>query len=195
MDNIRERLKTPNWERLWYIADALRYGMSVKEMYSISNIDPWFLEQIKEIVELEMEIELSPIESSLLRKAKEFGFSDHRVSELLNLEEVAQVLRVALQGMKDRGEGTQVGDKTLVDALEPAVNAFAQAASDGKPAAEVLTLALEAAREGSESTIPLVARKGRASYLGQRSVGHRDAGSVVICHIFEAACEFCQGEA
>ena len=87
MDNIRERLKTPNWERLWYIADALRYGMSVKEIYSISNIDPWFLEQIKEIVELEMEIEVSPIESSLLRKAKEFGFSDHRVSELLNLEE------------------------------------------------------------------------------------------------------------
>ena len=80
MDNIRERLKTPNWERLWYIADALRYGMSVKEIYGISNIDPWFLEQIKEIVELEMEIEVSPIESSLLRKAKEFGFSDHQVS-------------------------------------------------------------------------------------------------------------------
>jgi carbamoyl-phosphate synthase large subunit len=96
-DNIRERLKTPNWERLWYIADALRYGMSVKEIYSISNIDPWFLEQIKEIIDMEGQIiqvagsskQVAEDEDfkALLQTAKKFGFSDHRIAELLNCEE------------------------------------------------------------------------------------------------------------
>ena len=51
IEHIKERLKTPNWERLWYVADALRAGMSVHEICGLSNIDPWFLEQIREIVE------------------------------------------------------------------------------------------------------------------------------------------------
>ncbi len=96
-DNIRERLKTPNWERLWYIADAIRYGMSVEEIYGISNIDPWFLEQIKEIIGMEGQIiqvagsskQVAEDENfkTLLQTAKEFGFSDHRIAELLNCEE------------------------------------------------------------------------------------------------------------
>ena len=90
---IREKLKTPNWERLWYIPDALRSGMSIEEIYGISNIDPWFLEQIREIVDMEGGIrnasngDISLTDPGLLRRAKEFGFSDHRIAELLNSEE------------------------------------------------------------------------------------------------------------
>ncbi|MCC6543509.1 MAG: carbamoyl-phosphate synthase large subunit [Nitrospirae bacterium] len=93
MDLIRKKLKTPNWERLWYIPDAIRSGMSIGEIYGISNIDPWFLEQIREIVVMEGSIlnassgNLSLIDPVLMRRAKEFGFSDHRIAELLNSEE------------------------------------------------------------------------------------------------------------
>ncbi|MBI5039337.1 MAG: carbamoyl-phosphate synthase large subunit, partial [Nitrospirae bacterium] len=96
IEHLRERLKTPNWERLWYIADALRAGMSVQEIYGLSNIDPWFLEQMKEIVEFEGEIlrnQKSEIRGenfeTLLRRAKELGFSDHRLGELLDLSDEA----------------------------------------------------------------------------------------------------------
>lgn len=90
---IREKLKTPNWERLWYIPDAFRSGMSIEEINGISNIDPWFLEQIREIVDMEGDIrnasngDISLTDPGLLRRAKEFGFSDHRIAELLNSEE------------------------------------------------------------------------------------------------------------
>lgn len=105
----------------------------------------------------------------------------------LTLPEVHEVLMAALEGMKERGEGTKVGDKTLVDALKPALQVFGMAVSEGDSVARVLEKALSAARKGSDSTIALVARKGRASYLGERSVGYRDPGSVVICLMFEAA--------
>ena len=93
MELIRKKLKTPNWERLWYIPDALRSGMSIEEIYGISNIDPWFLEQIREIVDMEVtlrnssNVDISLTDPGLMRRAKEFGFSDHRIAELLNSEE------------------------------------------------------------------------------------------------------------
>jgi dihydroxyacetone kinase-like protein len=117
-----------------------------------------------------------------MRAGKKIGAKEH-----LALSEVHEVLKAALEGMKERGEGTKMGDKTLVDALEPALQAFGAAVSEGDPAETVLEKALLAAQKGSESTIAMVARKGRASYLGQRSAGYRDPGSVVICLMFEAA--------
>jgi dihydroxyacetone kinase-like protein len=109
----------------------------------------------------------------------------------LGMQEIHDIMQVALDGVKERGEGTKVGDKTMVDALEPAVAAFGDGAcSGGEDATSLLEKALEAAREGSDRTVDLVAKKGRASYLGERSKGHRDAGSVVICLMFEAAHEF-----
>jgi dihydroxyacetone kinase-like protein len=117
-----------------------------------------------------------------MRAGKKVG-----AKEGLTLGEVQEVLNAALEGIKERGEGTKIGDKTLVDALEPALQAFGQALSDGDPVDGVLEKALVAARRGSDNTIPLVARKGRASYLGERSAGHRDPGSLVICLMFEAA--------
>ncbi|MDO8686164.1 MAG: dihydroxyacetone kinase subunit DhaL [Clostridiales bacterium] len=102
-------------------------------------------------------------------------------------------LDAALDGMKMRGEGTQVGDKTLIDALEPAVREFGKALSEGKSAENIVNMALSAARTGSDSTINLIAKRGRASYLGERSIGHRDAGSMVICLIIEAVYEYLYG--
>ncbi len=83
---LKAKLKIPNAERLWYAAQALRNGMSVEEIYKITWIDPWFLNNIKQIVEMEKEIKLSAVSSQLsgemLRRAKEYGFSDRRIAEL-----------------------------------------------------------------------------------------------------------------
>ena len=87
--------------------------------------------------------------------------------------EVVAALEAALGGVVARGKA-EPGDKTMVDALTPAVEA---ARSAGESVAGVLAAAAAAARDGAESTVPLVARKGRASYLGERSAGHLDPGA------------------
>ncbi len=87
---VKEKLRTPNHERLWYVADAFRLGMSVNEIYQLSKIDPWFLENLRQIVEMEESIKKlngEGISEELLRQAKEFGFSDLRIAELLNSSE------------------------------------------------------------------------------------------------------------
>jgi phosphoenolpyruvate---glycerone phosphotransferase subunit DhaL len=86
--------------------------------------------------------------------------------------EVTAALEAALGGVVARGKA-EPGDKTMVDALTPAVEAARSASS----VAEVLSAAAAAAATGAESTVPLVARKGRASYLGERSAGHLDPGA------------------
>lgn len=105
------------------------------------------------------------------------------------VEGVGQVLIAGLEGAKMRGEDTKIGDKTMIDAYEPAVYAFKEAREAGKSVGEACTAAVAAAQAGSDSTIDMIAKKGRASYLGERSKGHRDAGSygiVVICKALEA---------
>ncbi|TCP54840.1 dihydroxyacetone kinase DhaL subunit [Tamaricihabitans halophyticus] len=87
---------------------------------------------------------------------------------------VAKVLRAAMDGVVARGKAEQ-GDKTMVDALHPAVLA-AESATE-VPVGELLKAAATAASEGAAATVPLVARKGRASYLGERSAGHLDPGA------------------
>jgi len=87
--------------------------------------------------------------------------------------EVLEGLRAALGGVVARGKA-EVGDKTMVDALDPAVQAAEKA---GDSVAGLLAAAADAAAVGAESTVPLVARKGRASYLGERSAGHLDPGA------------------
>lgn len=94
-------------------------------------------------------------------------------AEELDGPAVARALQGALDGVIARGKAV-VGDKTMVDALTPAVAAAAQL--DG-PVAAVLSAAADAAEEGAASTVPMVARKGRASYLGERSAGHLDPGA------------------
>ena len=94
----------------------------------------------------------------------------------LTLADWSAALEAALNGVVARGKA-QPGDKTMVDALTPALNALKQAVGDGVDQNEALRRAAAAAEQGMKDTIPLVARKGRASYLGERSAGHQDPGA------------------
>jgi dihydroxyacetone kinase-like protein len=106
--------------------------------------------------------------------------------EDLSPEDVAGALEAALGGIKQRGKA-EVGDKTIVDALEPAVGAAKEVASSGGSAGEVFRAAAEAAGEGAEATVSLTARRGRASYLGPRSAGHMDPGARSTYLLLDAA--------
>lgn len=88
----------------------------------------------------------------------------------------AAALRAALGGVVARGKA-EPGDKTMVDALTPAVEAAQKALENGADIHGILVAAADAADDGAAATIPLVARKGRASYLGERSAGHLDPGA------------------
>ena len=96
--------------------------------------------------------------------------------ESATLEEWAEAVRAAVSGVTARGKA-ELGDKTMLDALVPAVEALETAAGEGADLGDGLTRAADAAAQGMEATIPLVARKGRASYLGERSAGHQDPGA------------------
>ncbi|MFE4541646.1 dihydroxyacetone kinase subunit DhaL [Arthrobacter sp. NPDC056727] len=98
---------------------------------------------------------------------------------------LAAALTAARDGIVARGKA-EAGDKTMVDAWTPAADAAAAAAADGDTLA-VLIAAAEAAEAGAVATDPLVARKGRASYLGERSAGHRDPGAASSALILRAA--------
>ena len=103
----------------------------------------------------------------------------------------ADALEAALGGIKQRGKA-EVGDKTMVDALEPAVEAAKEAAVDGSVAG-VFRAGAEAAKEGAESTVPLAARRGRASYLGARAEGHEDPGARSTYLLLDAAARALEG--
>jgi dihydroxyacetone kinase-like protein len=106
----------------------------------------------------------------------------------LDLQGWTDALEAGVQGVQARGKA-QPGDKTMVDALLPAVEALKQAAGDGADLGDALRRAADAAREGMEGTIPLVARKGRASYLGERSAGHQDPGATSSHLLLKAAAD------
>ena len=99
---------------------------------------------------------------------------------------LAQGLRAGVDGIVARGKA-EVGDKTMYDALAPALEAFDAAVVEGRPMAGCLEAAAQAAEQGRDSTEPLVARKGRASYLGERSVGHVDPGASSAALLVRAA--------
>jgi dihydroxyacetone kinase-like protein len=98
---------------------------------------------------------------------------------------LADALDAALAGIVELG-AAQPGDKTMVDALTPATQALRAAVEAGQPLADAVAAAAEAAAEGARSTVPMQARKGRASYLGERSIGHEDPGAASTVLIIEA---------
>jgi dihydroxyacetone kinase-like protein len=106
----------------------------------------------------------------------------------LTLEDWTAAMDAALAGIVMRGKA-ELGDKTMVDALTPALNALKQGLQDNIPMNQALANAAEAAREGMVNTTPLVARKGRASYLGERSAGHQDPGATSSYLILKTAAE------
>ena len=103
--------------------------------------------------------------------------------EDVSLPTFAAALKAGRDGVVERGKAS-VGEKTMLDAMTPAVEAFESHVGDGPLAAAEAALA--AAERGREATIPLVATKGRASYLGERSVGHQDPGATSTVYLFEA---------
>ncbi|HEY7535539.1 MAG TPA: carbamoyl-phosphate synthase large subunit [Thermodesulfobacteriota bacterium] len=115
IETIRKNIRTPNHERLWYLADALRCGISVDEIYQFTRIDPWFLNNIKQIVEMEESINAINVNGAptsgqqnnkvkalngILRRAKEFGFSDVRLAGLLESSEDEISAKRQSQGIK-----------------------------------------------------------------------------------------------
>jgi len=91
-------------------------------------------------------------------------------------QDLLGALRAALDGVVELG-AAQPGDKTMVDALGPAIDELAAALEAGDPLGAALARSTAAAEEGARATVPLQARKGRASYLGPRSIGHQDPGA------------------
>ena len=91
-------------------------------------------------------------------------------------DELVVALQAAVDAVVELG-AAQPGDKTMVDALTPAVEALRGSVADGVALSEALSIAADAAAQGAKDTVPLQARKGRASYLGERSIGHQDPGA------------------
>lgn len=115
-------------------------------------------------------------------RASKAGGSD------LDAAGVVALMQAGVDGIVQRGKAS-VGEKTMVDAWTPALAAGNEAVAAGKSPAEVLDAMATAAQEGAIATEPLVATKGRASYLGDRSAGHRDPGSQSTSYILRAAAE------
>ena len=116
-----------------------------------------------------------------IRMAGSFGDT-----ETASATDLAAALRAGLGGVVDRGKAGP-GDKTMYDALAPAVDALDAALGDDEPLSTALKHARDAAAAGRDATTPMLARKGRASYLGERSVGHQDPGATTVALLLEAA--------
>jgi dihydroxyacetone kinase-like protein len=100
-------------------------------------------------------------------------------------DELVGALEAALAGVVELGAANE-GEKTMVDALAPAVRVLRERVGDGAGLSDALAAAREAGEEGMRATVPLQARKGRASYLGERSIGHQDPGATSTALILAA---------
>jgi phosphoenolpyruvate---glycerone phosphotransferase subunit DhaL len=105
----------------------------------------------------------------------------------------AAALDAAVNGVVARGKA-ELEDKTMIDALSPARDAFMRAVNAGASFADALRASADAAEAGRDATIPLVARKGRASYLGERSAGHQDPGATSSALLLRTAADTWGGE-
>ena len=106
----------------------------------------------------------------------------------LDLDGFLTVLDAGIGGVTMRGKAVK-GEKTMLDAMLPAFAAIKAAAGEGKPVAEALAAGVKAAEEGVEYTKTIIATKGRASYLGERSIGHQDPGATSFTLMLRAIAE------
>ncbi len=112
--------------------------------------------------------------------------------EAIAVDELAAALEAGVAGIQRLGKA-EPGDKTMVDALLPARDALRAAANDGLSVGVAVARAAEAAEAGMLATVPLVARKGRASYLGERSAGHQDPGATSTYLLLKCAADAWSG--
>jgi dihydroxyacetone kinase-like protein len=122
-----------------------------------------------------------PLWGSALRRAGR-ALGD---AETFDGKQLALALDAAIDGVVELGAAAP-GDKTMIDALVPAAHVFHEALDSGRPLEVAAQAAAGAAREGAEATTPMQARKGRASYLGERSIGHQDPGATSAAIIIAA---------
>ncbi len=111
--------------------------------------------------------------------------------EELSNEDLFTLFQTGTEGIIQRGRA-QLGDKTMVDAWSPAIESMQQSLTNGKNTLEMLQLAVAASEKGMKNTIPLQAKKGRASYLGERSIGHQDPGATSSYLILNTLLELIQ---
>lgn len=104
------------------------------------------------------------------------------------LEELIKALEAALKGVMNLGK-SKPGEKTMIDAIAPAIEAMKKALVNGANPVQALEEATQAAEEGMKATIPMIAQKGRASYLGERSIGHQDPGATSSYLLFRTMLE------
>lgn len=102
----------------------------------------------------------------------------------IDANDIVNMIAAAVEGIKQRGKG-EVGDKTMLDVIVPSLESFKNAVNNGKGLEEALGSANEAAKIGVEKTKELVAKKGRASYLGERSLGFQDPGATSAALMFQ----------
>lgn len=122
-----------------------------------------------------------PLYGSFFLKAAEKAAG----KEAIDWPDLGSALRGGAEAVMARGKA-KIGDKTLVDALLPAAEGYEEALRGSKKPIEALRAAVERAEEGMRSVTPLVARKGRASYLGERSKDHQDPGATSACLLLRA---------
>ena len=115
------------------------------------------------------------------------GASAAGKTELTN-DDVIEMLRASIEGIKARGQ-SDVGDKTLLDSLQPAVDSLEAELSGGASGRAALTAAAATARKEAEATKEMIAKRGRAAYTGERSIGSVDAGAVAVAVMFERLAE------
>ena len=110
----------------------------------------------------------------------------------LTAADLLELLKSGLDGVIERGKA-QLGDKTMVDVLSPAVTAFEQAIRNNSNTVVALQASVTAAEQGLKQTIPMLAKKGRASYLGDRSIGHQDPGGTSAYWMLRSLLEVVEG--
>ena len=110
----------------------------------------------------------------------------------LTAADLLELLKSGLNGVIERGKA-QLGDKTMVDVLSPAVTAFEQAIRNNSNTVVALEASVTAAEQGLKQTIPMLAKKGRASYLGDRSIGHQDPGGTSAYWMLRSLLEVVEG--
>ena len=107
----------------------------------------------------------------------------------IDLKDFLEMLQAALEGVKLRGKA-EIDDKTMVDAIEPALNQLKKSLDNGENSIDTLFKVKEAAYKGADHTMEIIAKKGRASYLGDRSLGHKDPGAASSALIFETIYDY-----
>ena len=110
LEEVKTKLTQPNEQRVWYLRYAIKYGVSIEEIYELTGIDPWFLENLLEIVEMEERLRglgpLAAVDDATLRQAKQFGFSDRQLSTILHTTEM-DVRRAQAAGDRGHVQGGQ----------------------------------------------------------------------------------------